>query len=195
MTDRCLETPRLWLEPIPLAVAGALLAGRPVPGLVAGAGWPHPDTLDALRMDVALGEADRTGWFVVRRDDRAVIGECGWRGGPDPAGSAEIGYGLAAPYRGRGYGTELVAAMVGWCVRQPGLRQLVATVLPGNVPSRRVLERVGFTATGAAGDLLVYTLPVVHPAGGLEPPRPGPGPQRRNRRFGPPRPQPHAPAE
>ena len=43
-----------------------------------------------------------------------AIGTCGWHGGPAADGTAEIGYGLSAAYRGHGYGRESVAAMVGW---------------------------------------------------------------------------------
>jgi RimJ/RimL family protein N-acetyltransferase len=49
------------------------------------------------------------------------------------------------PYRGRGYGTELVEAFSQWLLGQPGIRRVVARHVPAaNVASRRVLERVGF---------------------------------------------------
>ncbi len=50
-----------------------------------------------------------------------------------------------------------MAALAGWALAQPGCRRLVAHVLPGNVASRRLLERVGFTEVGRAGEELVYT--------------------------------------
>jgi ribosomal-protein-alanine N-acetyltransferase len=155
MTGRVLRTPRLRLEPIPLPVAAALVEGRDA-GLLAGVGWPHADSLDGLRMDLALGDPERTGWFVVLRETGEVIGECGWRGGPDPAGEAEIGYGLAAPYRGRGLGAEAVGALVDWCLAQPGVDRLTARVLPGNVASRRVLERLDFLEAGSEDGQVRY---------------------------------------
>lgn len=156
---RRLVTARLILEPIRLAVAAAVLAGTDS-GLRFGRGWPHDDTCPALQLDLATGDEARTGWFVTLGDTCEVIGECGWRGGPDPAGDAEIGYGLAAPYRGFRYGTEAVAAMVGWCVRQPGVRRLVARVLPGNTPSCRLLEGLGFTRDGRDAEYDRFVLPV-----------------------------------
>lgn len=169
---RRLETPRLMLEPIRLATARALLDGSPVADLVAGPGWPQPDTLNGLRMDVATADAvadgaERTGWFVVLRQTGQVIGDCGWYGGPDEQGDAELGYGLAAPFRGQGYGTELVRALVGWCAGQPGVRRIVAEVLPGNTPSRRVLAAAGFTEIVASGDHLRYAWSV--PAASVRP--------------------------
>ena len=60
----------------------------------------------------------------------------------------EIGYGLAAPSRGQGYGSEAVAAVTEWLLSQPGVRQVRAHTLTSNAPSRRVLEKAGFTYVG-----------------------------------------------
>lgn len=164
MADRTIETARLRLQPVDLGSARALLAGRPS-GLRAGAGWPHADTLDGLGMDVRAGDPDNTGWYVVLRSTGEVIGDCGWKGGPDAAGEAEIGYGLAAPYRRRGYGVEAVAGLVDWCERQPGVRRLVAEVLSDNTASRRLLERTGFTVVEVRADgYLRYARPGDPPA-------------------------------
>jgi RimJ/RimL family protein N-acetyltransferase len=57
----------------------------------------------------------------------------------------EIGYGLAAPSRGQGYGSEAVAAVTEWLLSQPGVRQVRAHTLTDNAPSRRVLEKAAFT--------------------------------------------------
>lgn len=157
MNDRALSTPRLVLTPIALETAAALVAGTES-DLLHGRGWPHEDTLSGLRMDLANGRADETGWFISLRDTGEVIGDCGWRGGPDADGSAEIGYGLAAPYRGRGYGTEAVRALVDWAVRQPGVRRLTADVLEHNTPSRRLLERLGFVVRETVPPYVRYVL-------------------------------------
>lgn len=131
-----------------------------MPGLVAGAGWPQPDTLAGLAMDVAAGEQSRTGWFIVLRSSGEVFGDCGWRGGPDAAGEAEIGYGLAAPWRGHGYGTEAIGGLLRWCTAQPGVRRLVAGVMAGNEPSRRLLARLGFEPAGVEGGYQRYAYPI-----------------------------------
>ena len=86
-----------------------------------------------------------------------AIGDAGWKGAPGADGTAEIGYGLAASVRGRGLGTELVGALAAWALRQPGCGTVRAEVLPGNLPSRRALERTGFTCQGEDGPYLVLT--------------------------------------
>jgi RimJ/RimL family protein N-acetyltransferase len=131
----------------PLAVAvcagdrvDALLAAR---GLIAAAGWPHGDTADAVRPLAEHGaDGDDGGWLVVA--DGAVVGDCGWRGGPDGDGDVEIGFGLAASARGRGLGVEAVGVLVAWAEQQPGVRRVTARVQVGNQASRRLLRRLGF---------------------------------------------------
>jgi RimJ/RimL family protein N-acetyltransferase len=144
-----IRTEHLVLVPQTLAAGRALLEGAD-PGLPLGEGYPHADTLDGLRMFVEHGAPDDGGWFVVLADgaDDAsaglVVGDMGTFGPPDEHGRVEVGYGLAAPYRGRGIGTEAVRAMVDWLAAQPDVRVVTASVEVGNEPSRRLLARLGF---------------------------------------------------
>ncbi len=55
-----------------------------------------------------------------------VIGDCGTVGGLDETGAIEIGYGLAAEYRGRGYGTEAVVALSEWLLAQTDVEAVTA---------------------------------------------------------------------
>lgn len=159
-----ISTPRLTLVPLDAASAaelvegrnGALVAGDLVTDssaagpLVAGRGWPHADTLDGLVGALASGDADALPWLVVLLDpDQSnaafVIGDVGWKGTPGLDGRVEIGYGLAAPYRGEGLATEAVGAFVDWLAARPDVLRIDAEVHVGNVASRRLLESLGFT--------------------------------------------------
>jgi RimJ/RimL family protein N-acetyltransferase len=144
-----LSGPRVALVPVPQACAHAVCAGTELGpvlaplGLVAGAGWPHDDTVEALRPLAEHGvEGDDGGWLVVL--GREVVGECGWHGGQDDDGTAELAYGIAPGHRGDGLGTEAVALLVAWAEQQPGVERVAARVLPGNEASRRLLRRLGF---------------------------------------------------
>lgn len=140
------------LVPQTRAASVALLAGEDC-GLPLAEGYPHADTFDALRMVVEHGGPDDGGWFVVLVEDAAdgrVVGDLATFGPPDDDGVVEIGYGLAAPYRGRGIGTEAVGTFVDWLVTQPDVRRVVARVEVGNEASRRLLARIGFALTGQA---------------------------------------------
>lgn len=140
--------PRVALVPVPDDVAVAVLSGADLGpiltghGLRAGAGWPHDDSADAVRPCAEDSSSGHHGWLVVV--DGEVVGECGWKGPPDADGAVEIGYGLAAPHRAAGLGTEAVAVLVAWTEQQAGVQQVVADVLVGNEPSRALLRRLGF---------------------------------------------------
>ena len=131
-----IETDRLVLVPLDDEVAEHILSGDAscldhVPG------WPHDDTVDAVRLR-ARGAAV---WLVAL--DGFVIGDCG-TAGPIVDGTVEIGFGLAEDERGLGYGTELVAALSDWLLAQDGVSSVVATADVDNAASRRVLERSAF---------------------------------------------------
>ena len=162
MTRRSIraESGRLRLERLGVDRARALLAGD-YSGLDPAPGWPHEDSMDGIRIEAEHARSDdETGFLAVLVATGQVVGEAGWKGGPDGSGEVEIGYGLAGPQRGLGLGTELVALITGWAFAQPGVRQVVAEVLVGNVPSLRALERNGFVLdSGPSADLtlrLIY---------------------------------------
>jgi RimJ/RimL family protein N-acetyltransferase len=108
----------------------------------AGEGWPMEDSLVPMRTAAKYG-VELPGWLVTLDD--VVIGDAHTHGDVDEAGDIEIGYNLAEPYRGRGYGTELVTGLSQWLLRREGIKRVVARHVPvGNLPSRGALESAGF---------------------------------------------------
>ena len=154
-----LQTARLRLEPVTIETARAILAGDlsglAAAGLAAADGWPHEDTADGLAMAVKAGYPP--GWLITVGG--AVIGDFGTHGPVDEAGRVEIGYGLAAPSRGQGYGSEAVLAVTEWLLSQPEVRQVQAHTLTDNMPSRRVLEKAGFRYLGLDEGEALYQRP------------------------------------
>jgi ribosomal-protein-alanine N-acetyltransferase len=152
MTE-ALVTDRLVLEPLSQEIARAVVEGRP-DGLRHGDGWPHDDTLDALRM---VADHGSEAWLIL--EDGVVIGDAGTHGPPDEQGDVEIGYGLAAPARGRGLAAEFVPALARTLLARPEVKRVVArAVLADNVPSRRALERAGFELEREEDGLVWYAL-------------------------------------
>jgi RimJ/RimL family protein N-acetyltransferase len=157
-SDRRLTTERLVVRPQSLHAVQALLDGAD-PGLPLAPGYPHADTLHALRMSVTHTGCDADlGWFITLAADGRVIGDCGTKGWVDADGRVEIGYGLSAAYRQRGYGTEAVTALVGWLRARPDVRVVTAEVEVGNVASRRLLARLGFVLESESGTSWWFTL-------------------------------------
>jgi len=87
------------------------------------------------------------GLAVEERDSGELIGDLPVRvDGAFPV--AEIGYSFAPAWQGRGLATEAVGALIGWLFERHGFRRLEAYLHPDNVPSARLLERLGFLHEG-----------------------------------------------
>lgn len=69
---------------------------------------------------------------------------------------AEIGYSILKPYWGKGYGREAVGAMVNYGWQQIGFHTLMATILPFNKGSQRIVEGLGFSREGYFPDAHYY---------------------------------------
>ncbi|WP_433173822.1 GNAT family N-acetyltransferase [Actinoallomurus sp. CA-150999] len=145
-------TRRLVLRRLERGPARALARGDSS-GIVAAGGWPTDAT--AMVAHRAAADPGALTWLIHRED--AVIGECGLKHGPGPDGTVEIAYGLGGPWRSRGYGTEAIRGLLGWLEGSAACRQVIAEVHAGNVPSRRLLERLGFTVDILTPPYVWYT--------------------------------------
>lgn len=152
-----LATERLELTPLPAAAAAALPEGRDeaarILGATLAAGWPLPDLVGVLHRQVGpSSDAERFGiWALIERDSGTVVGDVGFHGPPDEAGTVEIGYSIVPERRQRGYATEGARALVEWALSQATVQVVVAGCDRDNIPSIRTLERLGFTQAGEQG--------------------------------------------
>ena len=89
-------------------------------------------------------------WLIVVQDE--LVGFCSYKGAPSPDGDLEIGYGIAASRRDRGYATAAVAQVVRETQRYASIRALTAETAIGNTASSRVLEKNGFLKIGTRRD-------------------------------------------
>jgi ribosomal-protein-alanine N-acetyltransferase len=127
----------------------------------------HP-TVDQMRERLAsqLAESDRTGLSLLaieRRDVPGFIGYCGLTVGEATLWEPEIAFELSRTVHGRGYATEAASAVL-VAARATGRRRIWASVREWNLPSLRVLARLGFSDSGRRlidterGDTLWMTL-------------------------------------
>lgn len=81
--------------------------------------------------------------LIIERDSGLVVGSVGlfW---PPSEGTVEIGYGIVASRRGRGYATEATRALAEFALTAPGVHTVSADVELTNPSSARVLEKAGF---------------------------------------------------
>lgn len=64
--------------------------------------------------------------------------------------AATMGYWIGERFAGQGLMTDAVVTLVQHCFDRLGLHHIEAACLPGNVASRRVLTKCGFSAEGTA---------------------------------------------
>ncbi|MBA3529232.1 MAG: GNAT family N-acetyltransferase [Propionibacteriaceae bacterium] len=164
------EKPLIWLRPLPVSEAAALLAGAgtPAAGLAWHAEYPMTETIDALGMLFPahrnlgwLGQDEPAWWLHQVVFDGRVVGDVGFHGPPAAAGPAEveIGYNVVAGLRGCGIATQACAMLVAQAWRD-GAEVVVAETERDNVASQRVLQRCGFVrgVSGNAAEPLRYVI-------------------------------------
>lgn len=109
--------------------------------------------LDIVKGQLAITEKDKENylfhsfWFLIRKEDRTVVGSADFKDIPNEKGEVEIGYGLGKEFEHNGYMTEAVQAMCGWAMEQPGVTHIIAETDLDGYASHRILERCGFVKT------------------------------------------------
>ena len=118
-------------------------------------------SLDAARAVVQQGldfyeRAGATGrwagYLAVDSSSNTVVGSCGFKGDPSPAGDVEIAYFTFPLYEGRGFASGMAAELVRIARDVRTVRPVIAHTLPEPNASTRVLEKTGFVRDGDAVD-------------------------------------------
>lgn len=94
---------------------------------------------------------------IVLRGGNLAVGHANFHGPPgvndtSTPGAAEIGYEVWPTHRNQGFATEVARALMEWAFRQHGVTLFISGVAPGNQPSLRVNEKLGFHPTGQMVD-------------------------------------------
>jgi RimJ/RimL family protein N-acetyltransferase len=143
----------LWMQGRTDGRAGLRLA----PG-----GLESPDMLRVLRrMQGIVRTLHGRGVYMIA-DGSEVVGLCSYKR-PPTKGEVDIGYGVAASRRCRGYATWAVGAMIGEARADTAVRTLIAETALANRWSQRVLEHNGFAKAGSStdddeGEMIVWRL-------------------------------------
>jgi RimJ/RimL family protein N-acetyltransferase len=132
--------------------------------------WP-PELYDREAMGYALRmleDSTFSGWsfwyMLLRTEPKPqLIGICGFKGRPDPAGSVEISYSVISQFRNQGYASEAVNRLVRWAFSHQAVREVSAETLPHLQSSIRVMKKNGFEFTGAGSERGVVRYAVQRP--------------------------------
>lgn len=132
--------------------------------------WP-PELYDREAMEIALRMLDDTTapgwsfWYLVKRSEQPsqLLGICGFKGRPDAAGSAEIGYSIISQFRNQGFASEAVDRLIRWAFSHQTVREVSAETLPHLQSSIRVMKKNGFEFVGAGSERGVVRYAVQRP--------------------------------
>ena len=123
------------------------------------ANWPPPLIPDALPVwqERLEKEPDAAGWltwyWIACRwggGEDELVGGGGFKGPPDAQGAVEIGYSVLSQFRGKGYASEAVTALLAWAFAQPQVQLVFAETFRELKSSVHLLEKLGFQQCGAA---------------------------------------------
>lgn len=100
-----------------------------------------------------------TYWLIIIKEENTGVGMVGFKGPPNEKESVEIGYGLDDRYRGKGFMSEAVSALIDWAFSHSDCSILTAThVLKDNFGSQKVLFHNGFVVNDETPDRLNFVL-------------------------------------
>jgi [ribosomal protein S5]-alanine N-acetyltransferase len=81
---------------------------------------------------------------IENKADGRCIGVVGIHPKDEIDNEVEVLYGISDNYQNKGYATEASKALIQWTFENTQLKSLVAIVKPENIPSKIVIEKLGF---------------------------------------------------
>jgi ribosomal-protein-alanine N-acetyltransferase len=161
-----ITTNRLLMVPITVDIVEAVLQGRRTEtealiGARMPSAWPGRALVERAflaRLDQIRANPDHRLWgdrvAITRDSEPRVIGSVIFHGGPDHQGAVEVAYGIEEDSQRQGFGHEAVYAAVAWAFGQPQVELVRASTFTWHAPSRRILEKIGFSVVGTTNDIL-----------------------------------------
>lgn len=145
-----LDTPRLVLRMFTPGDAADVYAYAQDPQVGPLAGWAPHQSLAESQSVVAHFIRSGDVWAVVEKASGRVIGSVGLHTDRkrDVANTRMLGYVLGAHHWGRGYATEAAGAVLRYAFEELGCPLVSVYHYPHNARSRRVIQKLGFTAEG-----------------------------------------------
>lgn len=146
--DSQLETKRLILRPMLGTDLDALLLIFTDPKVMAAFDHP-PFTREQMQcwLQRNLDHQEQYGYglfSILLKQTGELIGDCGLEQMEDQ-GAAELGYDFRSDFWNQGYATEAACAVREYAFKILKLPRLISLIRVGNLPSKRVAEKVGMT--------------------------------------------------
>jgi len=87
-------------------------------------------------------------WGITKKEGGEIIGSCGYYGFHNWHKRASIGYELDRSYWRQGIMTEALSAIVDYGFRKMAINRIDAVIMPENIASVKMLEKIGFQQEG-----------------------------------------------
>ena len=84
-------------------------------------------------------------WLAHNKTEDELVGFCGFLEFPTMHPDPQLVYAMIERFSGKGYATEMACAAIAEARKQPGFREIIASVDGVNSASLRVLSKLGFT--------------------------------------------------
>ena len=91
-------------------------------------------------------------WAVIEKSSGECIGQAAYFLVDTSGHFGEIEYCIGTAYQGKGYATEATKAVIRYGFEAIGFHKVQICVRPSNAPSKRVIEKCGFTYEGTLRD-------------------------------------------
>jgi aminoglycoside 6'-N-acetyltransferase len=150
------RTARLVLRPLAEEHVDDFVAYRVHPDVHPWQSWGPDYSVESARAlvdELAAVDPGTPGEWCQVAVERAgeLVGDVALCVDVDDPKRATIGYTIAPAHQGHGYATEAVSAILAWLAEQ-GVALVQADTLADNLPSRRVLQRLGFAPVATLDD-------------------------------------------
>lgn len=128
-----------------------------------GKGWPDKDVLETLpkiitNLSKVTAPTGFESWMIIKKDTMEIIGDLGFKGFNSSLGTIDLGYGIIASERRKGYAEEAVKALLQWAFSNEIVKEITANCLQENTPSIHLLKKCNFTQTKIENEMLYWTL-------------------------------------
>lgn len=150
-----LKSSRLRLRPFQESDLAAFAAYRSDPGVARYQSWNTPYTLEQADAFYEVLRREQPGipgshyqLAVERLIQPGIIGDCYLHVLANDPKQAEIGFSFSPQHQGQGYATEAVRRLLDYLFGELKLHRVTATCDVENLPSYRLLERVGMRREG-----------------------------------------------
>ena len=115
--------------------------------------WSPHNSLEYTKhfIDIILAKykcGDYHDWAITLKENKKMIGTCGFTRIDEQNGTAEIGYVLNPAYWGMGIGTEAAKRVIRFAFEELNMNRVEARFLFGTEASLRVMNKIGMKFEG-----------------------------------------------